>query len=689
MLCNICRNGLEGIWDPENTKRVGLMKDFPSILENQFVEVTDGNYDEALDNYEAGQQEPGRYVFSHHDDYDSVLQSKELGCVVCDEIASYRDPDDRITSLANVSYYSLFQVDLPRDGRSQAMMVVYSGDPVAEFAYDLIAVHDEKYEMNPSISRSTSDLQTWTLIQTWIDECFKSHELCLHRDSEIFSPARLLELRQMNDEKAFRLVHRGEFDPRERYVTLSHCWGSGLVSTKLRLLKSTQDSLREGFPVSILPKTFRDAFEVIDRLKIRYLWIDRLCIVQDSVEDWQAEASIMQSVYSHGLLNIAALGAADDQAGCFFDRDPALVAPTIVDLSPRDGSIAMLYRVETEREAWRKAFEGEPLLSRAWVVQERILSTRNLYFGSKQVFWECIETNHCETVPNVRMSGLLGDYASDFKGTASSKYMWKYIITPNTTVSSDLTGWPGAVETYSQCKMTFPRDKLVAISGLAKQMGEKLRIDYGPGHDRYLAGLWEHGMPQTLLWRAREHGHRISSYLAPSWSWASLDGDVILKHMPNSPCHVDFLKAEVVPQGNDVTGALLSSVITLRGHVCRARNFKRAVNELNTSETHNIRSFHYIESDLPVELWETGSWLQFDDKNDSYETVDILLFNCLPTKTLSMVTVLGLALVYADESRSCYRRVGHVSLTATVNTDESDFEGKLYDRFPTRIIEII
>ncbi|KAF2434552.1 heterokaryon incompatibility, partial [Tothia fuscella] len=52
-----------------------------------------------------------------------------------------------------------------------------------------------------------------------------------------------------------------------------------------------------------------------------YLWIDSLCIVQDSTSDWQQESSIMGKVYSSAYCSIAAVGAKNGNEGLFSDRN--------------------------------------------------------------------------------------------------------------------------------------------------------------------------------------------------------------------------------------------------------------------------------------------------------------------------------------------------------------------------------
>jgi hypothetical protein len=78
------------------------------------------------------------------------------------------------------------------------------------------------------------------------------------------------------------------------------------------MFKLAQDRLTEivtGIPVGDLPRTFADALQVARRLQVRYIWIGSLCIIQDSVEDWQTESVQMQKVCTYSLLNLLATGA--------------------------------------------------------------------------------------------------------------------------------------------------------------------------------------------------------------------------------------------------------------------------------------------------------------------------------------------------------------------------------------------
>ena len=74
-----------------------------------------------------------------------------------------------------------------------------------------------------------------------------------------------------------------------------------------------------------MPKTFRDAVDCAHRLGVRYVWIDSLCIIQDSNEDWLHQSSLMAEIYAMALLNIAATSSANAEEGLFHVRDPVAI----------------------------------------------------------------------------------------------------------------------------------------------------------------------------------------------------------------------------------------------------------------------------------------------------------------------------------------------------------------------------
>jgi hypothetical protein len=72
--------------------------------------------------------------------------------------------------------------------------------------------------------------------------------------------------------------------------------------------------------MNCLPKTFQDAIEINRHLKVRYLWIDALCIIQptaDDIGDWEEEIPLKGKVYRNSTCTIAASGAQTSNGGCF------------------------------------------------------------------------------------------------------------------------------------------------------------------------------------------------------------------------------------------------------------------------------------------------------------------------------------------------------------------------------------
>lgn len=148
--------------------------------------------------------------------------------------------------------------------------------------------------------------------------CIKEHQQC--RNSwKLVSPkrrllTRLLDVGAKRESQTLRVVECKTISRRTEYLTLSHCWGSR------RYLTLTTENLQEytrSIPVAQLPCTFQDAIELTRQLGQRYIWIDSLCILQDSKEDWLKESALMGTVYSQSLLNIAATASSDGDGGLF------------------------------------------------------------------------------------------------------------------------------------------------------------------------------------------------------------------------------------------------------------------------------------------------------------------------------------------------------------------------------------
>jgi hypothetical protein len=324
----------------------------------------------------------------------------------------------------------------------------------------------------------------------WLKNCTTYHPECNTDTNTTKMPSRLLKLAHPTPNHV--QLCDTEIDMiKSHYMTLSHCWG------KVKFLTLTTESSQQlfnGVLISALPRTFQDAVKIAKTLGVDYLWIDSLCIFQDSTEDWQKESQVMGDVYKGALCNIAATVSANSNDGCIQYRDPRLIEPCIVTTEYPD-QINDQYHIRFDSSFSSELFDNQLLFTRGWVVQERLLPSRVLHFAERQLFWECRMEEACETYPYGIPQGMV-----------KSKNCLKRPLLPKSTVSFSeqqspnhirevYVFWWEAVKVYSKCELSREEDKLVAISGLAKEVNRALG-----GQDQYLAGLWRRDMLSGLLW---------------------------------------------------------------------------------------------------------------------------------------------------------------------------------------------
>jgi hypothetical protein len=220
-------------------------------------------------------------------------------------------------------------------------------------------------------------------------------------------PTRLIEVGKADDNSLVRLVVNPPTtadDPTKgRYAALSHCWGAVGKDAYSCLLNINRLAFETRIPVERLPKMFQDAITATRGLEIRYLWIDSLCIIQDDDDDWAAESKTMEDVYSLAHVTLAASSAPSSLVG-FLERPNRAFAvmpnPSAED-HDADGSRSLLYVAEAI-DNFQTHIEDAVLNTRAWVLQERALSRRTIHFTSTQVYWECGQGVHCETLAQLR-----------------------------------------------------------------------------------------------------------------------------------------------------------------------------------------------------------------------------------------------------------------------------------------------
>ncbi|KAK1843862.1 heterokaryon incompatibility protein [Colletotrichum chrysophilum] len=561
----------------------------------------------------------------HHLSLESLRRSMEAGCHICTTFwalhsSKLRKPSDD----ADIEWDSAFQ---PKE-----------------------------------LSRRTDSESTFSIAKQWIDRCFNEHKKCnppLQKDAARF-PTRLLDCGHPDDPAALvRLVISAEQTIREPFMTLSHCWGS---ADCLVLTTDNIDAFRREIPTEQLPQLYRDAISTTRRLGVRYLWIDSLCIIQrgDEKADWLVESTLMDQVYSNSYCNIAAVDAPDANHSLFATRNTKAFTPQIVQ-GTYDGSVGE-YKVSAF-QGFMQHLNDSAINSRGWVFQERTLSPRVLYFGEWQIAWECCSRQTTE------------GFESFDNHEAYSNVVTFHLMEPDT--AGYRLSWWNFVDKYSTCALTFPQDRLLAMSAIAK----RIRAFTG---DEYVAGLWRSTLEQDLMWRTvrereapetftssakREEDAARSSYIAPSWSWAGPKKGTsrVVRHRyidldsTDALCNVHDVHLEYVT--GDTTGLLKSGYLRLWGQLRRVELLRTGpFSEDKWMKVYKWKIYiggELVETMSPIEVYLDSPTTTAFDGQDTATTRYYL-----PTfKSTSPWTLWMLLLEVHNSQKGIYRRIGTMKVS--------------------------
>lgn len=208
-----------------------------------------------------------------------------------------------------------------------------------------------------------------------------------------FVPTRLLDVERA-DSGLIRLVEKGTGDSSpKRYLALSHRWGSPELHRTFCTHTHNIMQFKQVIRLADLPRTFHDAVQVTRNLGVRYLWIDSLCIIQDDPEDWNTESKAMEQVFSSAYVTISAICSSGTTDGFLKPRPNR---QCVIAKLPGDNGV--LYYLCKTVDDFRNDIDESELSKRAWVLQERALSRRTIYFSQTQSYWECGRGVRCETL---------------------------------------------------------------------------------------------------------------------------------------------------------------------------------------------------------------------------------------------------------------------------------------------------
>lgn len=228
------------------------------------------------------------------------------------------------------------------------------------------------------------------ILRQWLRHCDANHPNCPPPKASPL-PTRLIVLGDTN-EPTIRIYETQPTDSLQ-YVALSHPWGPDR-SKHFCTYRHNLEEYKKQILVNKLPATFQNAVQATRELGLKYLWIDSICIIQGADGDFEEEAKRMEEVFSSAYCVLAASSTVGQEDGFLNNREDN---PYVT----LDNNGFPLYICEFRDDFNSHVLEG-PLSKRGWVLQERALARRTIFFTDKQTYWECGDGVRCETMTKMK-----------------------------------------------------------------------------------------------------------------------------------------------------------------------------------------------------------------------------------------------------------------------------------------------
>ena len=354
-------------------------------------------------------------------------------------------------------------------------------------------------------------------IREWLDACNREHNHhCSpgsHASSEdlaTFRPTWLID-------SAERCLVRSK--PTDRYVALSYVWGGGRgaagsggrgggggpggpggdrrdsdasLDEPPMLVKANVDVFEDALPEDDIPQTILDAMWVARKTGLRYIWVDKLCVVQDDREELESHVQNTAYIFANAYLTLVAAGG-DVHTG---------LAP----LNPQKA--AAVKPLGTGTQVHEELLRKSKWNTRGWTVEENIYSRRRVFFFENAITWEC----HCELwqgSPTSALKVARGRREGCANPLSSAPFAYRHAPWP------DLDEYARIAMDYSSRRLTVAEDTLRAFAGITNVLS------------RIYPGGFLYGMPLmfldiALLWRPQASLRRravTQPPFLPSWSW--------------------------------------------------------------------------------------------------------------------------------------------------------------------------
>ena len=378
---------------------------------------------------------------------------------------------------------------------------------------------DEMQHSGQFIAEDRIDMD---LCRRWLDDCLEKHPKACRDVSSgqvLDLPSGFLVL-DVVDECITELPRESQF------IALSYVWGQ--TETLCLELGNIAEMKRPGSlraHKQKVDKTILDAIEVVQKLGKRYLWVDRLCIIQNSSHRG-LQIACMDKIYSAAVLTLAAADGTNANSGLRGTSSNSRMLPQIVQEIRPDLILAVSIASPDDPS-------GSLWASRGWTCQEQVLSKRLLLFLGGQVIWQCPSCLLCEdTAAESKISPIRRlrqiPAISDAPGPSALWTDREFAEPEPLRRPAAFLEYAEIVHDYTKRRLTFANDILRAFEGLGSVLQQRFNC-------RLLSGLPEGYLDVALLWLpSTVQARRITPEESfPSWSWAGWVGRACYEELEN------------------------------------------------------------------------------------------------------------------------------------------------------------
>jgi hypothetical protein len=334
----------------------------------------------------------------------------------------------------------------------------------------------------------------------WISHCDKNYAGICHSRTDpwetISPPAEMILINVQR-----QCLERITSSP--KYVALSYVWGNAvdpLLTLQENFAALYEDGALDSQNIRAqLPDTIRPSILLTSVIGQKYLWVDRLCIIQDNNEHKSAQLNHMAAIYGNASITIVAAEGEDDTFGI---RGITVAGP------PRNSPFQQVDFAPTCRLVTSPKLKNTKYDTRGWTLQEEMLSPRQLIFRNGTVNWNC------------RLASC-AEYQAVPQARSTFRQRQENLFTKRPNVSVFIT----AAVAYSGRQLTYVSDTLAAFSGVLTVLSRSMvggLLFAMPELFFERMPLWQ---PLRPLKRRNNAENNITPGL-PSWSGISWEGEL-------------------------------------------------------------------------------------------------------------------------------------------------------------------